>query len=117
MDARWGWALAALAVAVGWWQMGWMGVVLAVTVTAFWLLLQFSRTLRVMRNAADAPKGRVANAVMFHSRLKPGLTLLQVLPLAGSLGEQLSAEAPVAGQPEQFRWTDEGGDRDRKSVV
>ena len=56
MDARWGWALATLAVAVGWWQMGWMGVVLAITVTVFWLLLQFSRSLRVMRNAADAPK-------------------------------------------------------------
>lgn len=104
MDARWGWPLVALALAVGWWQWGWQGLVLAVTLAVFWLLLQFSRSLRVMGNAAKAPVGRVANAVMLHSRLRAGLPLLQILPLTGSLGERLAED------PETFRWSDDSGD-------
>lgn len=104
MDARWGWPLVALALGVGWWQWGWRGLVLAVTLVVFWMLLQFSRSLRVMGNAAKAPVGHVANAVMLHARLKPGLPLLQILPLTGSLGQK------VAEAPETFRWTDDAGD-------
>lgn len=104
MDARWGWPLMAAALGVGWWQWGWRGLVLAATLGVFWMLLQFSRSLRVMGNAAKAPVGFVANAVMLHSRLKPGLPLLQILPLTGSLGQK------VADNPETWRWTDEAGD-------
>ena len=104
MDARWGWPLVALALAVGWWQWGWRGLVLALTLVVFWMLLQFSRSLRVMGHAAKAPVGHVANAVMFHSRLKPGLPLLQILPLTGSLGQR------VAEDPETWRWADDAGD-------
>ena len=110
MDARWGWALAALAVGVGWWQWGWPGIVLAITVVVFWLLLQFSRSLRVMQKVGAAPLGRVANAVMFHSRLRQGLTLLQVLPLAGSLGQRPNGPTLPDGQ-EAFVWEDAAGDR------
>jgi YD repeat-containing protein len=102
-----GWVLAAGAIAVGYVQWGWQGVVLGITVVVFWLLLQFSRVLRVMRNAAGAPKGRVASAVMLHARLKPGLHLTQVLGLTGSLGERVSEEA--GGAPEAYEWTDESG--------
>lgn len=105
MDARWGWALAVLAVASGWWQWGWRGVVLALTMVVFWLLLQFGRSLRVMQKAGVAPIGSVANAVMFHSRLRAGLPLLQILPLTGSLGIKL------ADEPETFAWQDASGDR------
>ena len=59
-----GWALAALAIAIGYGQWGWSGVVLAFTMIVFWLLLQFSRALRVLRNAGQAPVGQVPNAVM-----------------------------------------------------
>lgn len=111
MDARWGWALAALAVGLGWWQWGWPGVVLGVTVVVFWLLLQFSRSLRVMQKAGAAPLGQVANAVMFHSRLRQGLTLLQVLPLAGSLGRRPEGESQAAGADETFIWADAAGDQ------
>ena len=100
-----GWTLAVLAIAVGYVGWGWRGVVLGVTVAAFGLLLQFSRTLRVMRAAGQAPVGHVANAVMLHARLRPGLRLLEILALTRSLGEKLGDD------PERYAWRDAGGDR------
>lgn len=99
-----GWALAALAVAVGWLQWGWQGVLLAFTVIVFWLLLQFSRALRVLRNAGQAPVGQVPNAVMLHARLQPGLRLPQILAFTKSLGQKITDD------PETFEWRDGGGD-------
>lgn len=111
MHAAWvGWALAVLAVAVGYASYGWAGVVLAVTVVVFWLLLQFSRALRVMRRAAGQPVGSTGNAVMLHVQLKPGLQMLQLLPLAGSLGRRVENGGPQAAQ-EVFEWADAAGDR------
>jgi hypothetical protein len=100
-----GWSLAALGIAAGYVGWGWPGVVLGVTVVVFWLLLQFSRSLRVLRLAAGNPVGHVDSAVMLHSRLKGGMTLLQVLVLTRSLGTRLS-EAP-----ECWGWADPGGAR------
>ncbi len=102
-----GWGLAVLAVAIGYARFGWKGVLLAVTMVVFWLLLQFGRALRTMRDAAARPVGAIDNAVMLHAQLRPGMRLLQILPLAGSLGEK------VADDPETFVWTDGGGDRVR----
>jgi hypothetical protein len=99
-----GWALAALALAVGYLQWGWQGVVLAVTVIVFWLLLQFSRALRVLRNAGQAPVGEVPNAVMLHTKLQRGQRLPEVLKFTKSLGIK------VADDPETFEWRDAGGD-------
>ena len=104
MSATLGWALAVLAVAAGYVGYGWRGVVLAVTVVVFWLLLQFSRSLRVLRGAAGRPLGRVPNVVMLHARLAVGMPLLEILRLTRSLGRRLSEE------PEVYAWSDEGGD-------
>ena len=100
-----GWALAVAAVVAGWAAYGWAGVVLAVTV--FWLLLQFSRALRVLRIASAAPVGQVANAVMLHSRLKRGMRLPEVLVLTRALGHKLAEE----GARETWAWADGAGDR------
>ena len=105
-----GWALAVAAVAAGYVGFGWQGVVLAVTVVVFWLLLQFSRALRVMRTAAGRPVGTVDNAVMLHARLHPGQRLMQVLALTRSLGVK------VADDPETFVWRDEAGDAVRVAL-
>jgi hypothetical protein len=99
-----GWAIAALAIAVGYLGYGWPGVVLGITVIVFWLLLQFSRALRTMRAANAAPVGHVGSAVMLHARLKPGMRLLDVIALTRSLGERV-AEPPA----EAWRWRDDGG--------
>jgi hypothetical protein len=110
MNATWGWALALAAVVVGWLQWRWQGVVLAITVIVFWLLLQFSRALRVMRQAGGAPVGHVDSAVMLHSRLRRGMRLMEIIPLTRSLGQRL--EEP-GGTPdsasERFLWTDTSG--------
>ncbi len=100
------WSLAAAALVAGWFAYGWQGLVLAVTVIVFWLLLQFSRALRVMRKAAGAPVGHVDSAVMLHSRLREGMTLVQVLALTGSLGARV--DPPAEGAEESWRWRDEG---------
>lgn len=107
MNAGFGWALAVAAVALGYLQYGWQGVLLAVSAIVFWLLMQFTRALRVMRVAGGAPVGHVASAVMLHARLKQGQRLMDIILLTRSLGEKLADEAP--GQAETFRWTDASG--------
>ena len=100
-----GWALALLFIGLAWRQYGWQGVVFALSVCVFWLLLQFNRTMRVMRSASSSPVGHVDSAVMLHARLKPGLPLMQVVSMAKSLGRKLSDE------PERYEWTDDSGAR------
>ena len=103
MGASLGWALAALAVAAGYLAYGWPGVVLALSVTVFWLLLQFSRALRVMRLAAKAPVGHVPSAVMLHTKLREGMRLMEVIKITHSLGRK------DRDDPETFAWADESG--------
>lgn len=100
-----GWTLAVLALAAGWVGWGWRGVGLGVTVVVFWLLLQWSRAMRVLRQAAGRPKGHVDSAVMLQARLKPGMRLLDILPLTLSLGDA----QPADPGEERFAWRDEGG--------
>lgn len=106
-NALGGWALAAAALAAGYASYGWPGVLLAVTLVVFWLLLQFSRALRAVRNAGDAPVGSVASAVMLNARLQRGMTLAKVLALTRSLGERVVPPGP--GADESWRWRDDGG--------
>ncbi|MEO7335514.1 MAG: hypothetical protein ABIV63_02945 [Caldimonas sp.] len=98
-----GWALAAVGLLAGWFGYGWPGVALAVTAIVFWLVLQFNRSLRVMRNAAAAPIGHVDSAVMLHTRLRPRMQMLQVLTLTKSLGRRAEPESGV------YSWADDGG--------
>jgi hypothetical protein len=100
-----GWGLAVVAVAAGWQAYGWQGVVMAVSVIVFWLLLQFSRAMRVMKTAASSPKGRVDSAVMLNAKLKVGMTLMQVITLTKSLGERVNET------PETWAWADDGSSR------
>ena len=110
MNNPWlGWALALAAVVAGFWSYGWKGLVLAITAIAFWLLLQFSRALRTLRDAAQAPVGMVANAVMLHSRLAAGMRLPDVLRLTGSLGRR-AGTADSQPVEETWAWADAAGD-------
>jgi hypothetical protein len=84
-----GWALVAILFAAGWQAYGWQGVLAAFSATVFWLLLQFNRAVRVMKNAGGAPVGHIDSAVMLNARLKPGLTMLQVVALTKSLGRKV----------------------------
>jgi len=98
-----GWGLAFAALVAGWFGYGWPGLALAFTVIVFWLLIQFNRSVRVMRDAADAPIGHVPSAVMLHAKLRTGLPMLQIVKLTKSLGKRLSES------PEVWAWADESG--------
>jgi hypothetical protein len=102
-SAAFGWLLALAAHVAGWMLYGWPGVAMALSATVFWLLLQFSRALRAMREAGGAPVGQVASAVMLNAKLRAGLRLVDIIRLTRSLGEKLSDD------PETFRWADAGG--------
>jgi len=103
MNATLGWALAVVALVVGYFGYGWGGVLLTATVVVFWLLLQFNRALRAMRLAAGAPVGHVPSAVMLHAKLQAGMRLMDVIKLTHSLGHK------VRDEPETFSWRDESG--------
>lgn len=98
-----GWVLAAVAVAAGWQGYGWPGVALAVSVIVFWLVMQFNRSLRVLRNAGSAPVGHVDSAVMLNAKLQAGMPMIKVVALTKSLGRRVSED------PERWAWADAGG--------
>ena len=100
-----GWVLAALMLFSAWQSYGIQGVALGVTLVAFWLILQFNRSMRVMRNAGSAPVGHVGSAVMLNAKLKPGMQMLQVLTLTKSLGRRVDPASEV------YEWADEGGSK------
>ncbi|MBU0588002.1 MAG: glycerate kinase [Gammaproteobacteria bacterium] len=82
---------------------GWGGVALVVSVLVMWLLLHLTRTMQVLKRAANRPIGYVDSAVMLNAKLKPGVSLLHVVAMTRALGELCS---PKDSQPELFRWTD-----------
>ncbi|MDG0856207.1 hypothetical protein [Roseateles puraquae] len=94
--------LALLALFLGGALLGVYGVIFAVTGIVFWLLLQMSRLMRLMRVAGAAPMGSVVNAVMLSSKLHAGMKLVDLIKLTGSLG--------VKAGEETFVWRDAGGD-------
>jgi hypothetical protein len=98
-----GWALAALLLAAAWRAYGWQGMAVAASVIVFWLLLQFNRTVRVMKNTGGAPVGHVDSAVMLNAKLQPGMTMLQVVSLTRSLGRKLDPSGDT------WAWSDAGG--------
>lgn len=104
MNPRLGWLLAALFAFAAWRAYEWAGLAFAASAIVFWLLLQFNRAVRVMKNAADAPVAHVANAVMFHAALKPGMTMLQIVGQTRSLGRK------IEGSADDWRWADDAGD-------
>ncbi|RZL31062.1 MAG: hypothetical protein EOP35_22835 [Rubrivivax sp.] len=102
MNAWIGVGLALAALLVGGGLLGWQGVIFATTGIVFWLLLQMSRLMRVMKLAGAAPMGSVGNAVMLNSKLHKGMKLVDLISLAGSLG--------VKQAPETYVWRDPGDD-------
>lgn len=94
--------LALAGLILGGVLLGWQGVIFATTGIVFWLLLQISRLMRVMKTAGAAPLGSVGNAVMLSAKLHTGMKLVDLITLAGSLG--------VKQAPETFVWRDAGGD-------
>ena len=103
MNPRLGWLLAAVFAFAAWRAYDLAGLAFAASAIVFWLLLQFNRAIRVMKNAGASPVGHVASAVMFHAGLAHGMTMLQVVTKTRSLGRK------VPGSDDDWRWSDDGG--------
>ena len=103
MNARLGWLLAAVFAFAAWRAYDVAGLAFAASAIVFWLLLQFNRAVRVMKNAADSSVGHVASAVMFHAGLARGMTMLQIVTQTKSLGRK------IEGSDDDWRWSDDGG--------
>ena len=95
--------LGIIVVAAAWRGWGWPGVALAVGGIVMWMLLHFTRMMKVLQRASNRPVGYCDSAVMLNAKLRPGVTLLHVMAMTKALGEQLS---PEKEQPEIYRWTD-----------
>ena len=103
MNAKLGWTLAIAAMVLATMLYGLQGFLAALSLTVFWLLLQFSRAMRVMRRAAERPKGRVGSVVMLQSKLKKGTPMLNVVAHAGTLGDKVEG-----GGDDVWAWADDG---------
>lgn len=101
-----GWGLALVGVVAGYVNYGWQGVVFAVTAIVFWLMVQFSRLLRVLRTASRNPVGQIPNAVMFNAWLRSGMRLTDVLKVTRSIGRRVGD----GEDPEVWAWGDAAGD-------
>lgn len=98
--------LGVLLVAGGWQLAGWPGVALVAGGVVMWMLLHFTRMMKVLERAGHRPIGYCDSAVMLNAKLKSGANLLHVVALTRAIGEQLSDKD---AQPEIYRWTDGGG--------
>jgi hypothetical protein len=97
--------LGLVVVAAAYRALGWPGVALAAGGIVMWMLLHFTRMMRVLQRASNRPVGHCDSAVMLNAKLRPGVNLLHVMAMTKALGEQLS---PKEQQPEVYRWTDGG---------
>jgi hypothetical protein len=95
--------LGVLVVAVAYRSYGWPGVALAAGGIVMWMLLHFTRMMKVLQRASNRPVGYVDSAVMLNAKLRPGVNLLHVVAMTRALGEQVSTKG---AEPEIFRWTD-----------
>ena len=95
--------LGVLLVFAAWRAYGWPGVALVVTGIVMWMLLHFTRMMKVLQGAGKRPVGYCDSAVMLNAKLKPGVNLLHVMAMTKALGEELSEKG---ADPEVYRWTD-----------
>lgn len=100
------WVAGAVLIAAAYRAYEWKGVALVVTGLVFWVMLHFTRLVQALKRAADRPVGYIGSAVMLSAKLQAGWSLLHLVALTKSLGEQQSDKD---AQPEVFRWTDNGG--------
>ncbi|NML42366.1 glycerate kinase [Ramlibacter sp. G-1-2-2] len=95
--------IAVVLVVVAWQGYGWKGVAFVATGIVMWMLMHFTRMMKVLQRASNRPVGYCDSAVMLNAKLKPGVNLLHVMAMTRSLGELLSEKDK---QPEIFRWKD-----------
>jgi hypothetical protein len=98
--------LGVAVVVIAWRGYGWAGVAVAAGGIVMWMLLHFTRMMKVLQRASSRPVGHCDSAVMLHAKLRPGVNLLHVVAMTRALGLLVS---PKEQQPELYRWSDASG--------
>jgi hypothetical protein len=98
--------LGVVVVTVAYRGYGWPGLALALGGIVMWMLLHFTRMMKVLQRASKRPVGYCDSAVMLNAKLRPGVNLLHVMAMTRAVGEHVS---PKDAQPEIYRWSDAGG--------
>jgi hypothetical protein len=99
----------AMAVALSyaaWRSYGVPGLLLAVLMLSFWLLLHFTKLMRLLRTVAARPMGRTRDAEALRARLKPSMAMVDVIRLTLSIGQ---LRTPPDTEPEERHWLDDTG--------
>lgn len=99
--------LPALVLAlcyVGWRTYGWPGLLLALLMSCFWVLLHFTKLLRLLRAAAGRPVGAVADVRALQGRVRPGMPMHEVIRQAACLGKR--DDSSLSDTTETFVWHD-----------
>lgn len=99
-------AMALALSYAAWRSYGAQGLLLAVLMLSFWLMLHFTKLMRLLRTVAARPMGRTRDAAALHARLKPGMAMVDVIRLTLSIGE---LRTPPDTEPEERRWADDTG--------
>lgn len=99
-------ALALALCFAAWRSYGWQGLMLAALMISFWVLLHFTKLMRLLRAAAARPMGDVADVRRLQSRLSLGMPMHNVVRHAGCLGVRLP-DGPDGS--EHFAWEDPEG--------
>jgi len=91
----------------GWKSYGWQGLLLALLMSSFWVLLHFTKLMRLLRAAATRPLGEVQDVRALQGRLRPGMPMHEVIRQSACLGKREAGEAN--GSTEDFVWHDAQG--------
>ena len=67
--------LGIVVVAVAYRGYGWPGVALTATGIVMWMLLHFTRMMKVLQRASNRPVGYCDSAVMLNAKLRPGVNI------------------------------------------
>jgi hypothetical protein len=94
--------LAGAALILAWWNYGWRGLLLGLTLLVFWLLLQFTRAARLLRAAGERPLGQVDSVAMVQAQLSHGMQMAELIGITGSLGRKV-------GPLDDWQWSDSYG--------
>ena len=104
MNPRIGWLLAAVFTLAAWRAYGWHGLAFAASAIVFWLLLQFNRAVRVMKNAAaGAARPRRERGDV------PRRPCARHDDAADRDAKTKSLGRKVEGSDDDWRWSDDGG--------
>jgi hypothetical protein len=99
-------ALSLALSYAAWRSYGAQGLLLAVLMLSFWLMLHFTKLMRLLRTVARRPMGRVNSATALLARLKPGMAMVDVIRLTLSIG---ALRTPPDTEPEERHWADDTG--------